>query len=1556
MSKDTTDLGIKYYLTSGIYHQKIYNEPFYVSVKSKGKMFNLNLIKASLSKDKIDISLIDDYRYFNQTKNGFIKIKESLNYPIEPKNLLILQIHLKEIINPFLINIQDSRNNIKLKMNELKELKNLSNKDDDIDLYYLYASPILKNISDENLNFINYHLEIKNITKLFENSKKKFNCIFECANEKTLINAIIKEPKILHISSHGSLDISSNYLLKLEDRCIDQDIPIERLKEHFEIISNNIRKIDLVFVSTCYSQQLGKLFLEYGVKNVIYIEGMTPVSDKASVIFNEKFYSEIIKGNSVEGAFSIAQKLLKYDRDNVLFSQNKCCCNHWHKNDCIFINNKQIHKQCHIKKCDCDFEEYNIHKKDCEFMKFLEDKNLFEKLFFQEKIDDFKTKVCCQCLKKENENKSIFPHGEVFKFKIETQEDNNIIFRFRKNGKLTKNNNCYIINDKYEFKRCSMIGRAKYIKEIYDIIDEERNVDNIHFIIIRGNYGIGKQYFAESVCIYLFERKKIKGFSMIEIKESKEELCNKVKELTYNGKNSDGKYIVVVKLSYNLEKPIEILNEILNENNIINPYFYYIILITHSDKIGYSIEHKENIYKIIYLEDLNIKSSEKLLIDLCENYHCQLYYSELTQKQREELLKKTNYSRKKINELAELIYKHYTYDQILNNITNLDTNNISHEQNELRRIMETEISRIYFILSIMPSGLPLSILNLYEQNFTEIIKQDKQDIIINENNWFSIKDGSYRKYIFEIMLEDKRKDCIMNALEIYSKLLFYYINKTREKICFPDSNIHYQFNSYYDKGFWKTLDPKKYQILFEKNYLEEYVYNEILEKNFVLEYHKDNIISLLKKNSKIIKDLIKKDPTPLEYLNQIILMLPSVYVNQKFSYFKKIIDKSILLCEEFDLKKSKQRLFMFLMSMKEKPDIKGEYYNLLGKEGEAEINFINGFKKKEIKFFLKIIKLYEEKENLYTRMPYVYYEIACCYFSSENFGKAIDNLSHSLTFALSEDIDDKFLRDIINIEFALKYEEKTHDPKNYEKYLKNVIKDGENINLINKAKNIIETLSRKQKYDIVMLNSNPFIKKENYSILYNSIWAPHNNQFYILLKIVNSIKKNLKIKSKVLNKDNLKEAFKGEGKILIIQSDDFNEEGEIILESSKGEGESLPNIKLKELLPEKLNYEMVILCFIKSGKLIRYFEGKTQNLITFDDINCEEIDYDELYKYNELSIDFLIHFIINYIEKNDYNKAFEPSLQTFNTNLKKTNIKLINGKNDNYITPTWSQINDQNNIFLEKNNILEKEKEGVVLAYPLPQNIDVNFRTKNYTDDILHLIRLILCEKKKIINIYCKNDTQDIKIDDSPKFSIRGIISFQIMKFLYRHQYFNGNIFYISSPNITKKAYESKEIIKSVLRTYKKGKEKNSLLNEINTAFIVINHSKKLLNNKKYPEKNFFVNLPDKFQYLIISKKEIEEAFNYEITVTKGNNNNNNNNKKSKKKHKKSRKKGKDNNINNNNFDTSSNLSLPNSPINEEKKKGLQIKEIYDENSKFTIFDFIESNQNENDDSISYDK
>ena len=82
------------------------------------------------------------------------------------------------------------------------------------------------------------------------------------------------------------------------------------------------------------------------------------------------------------------------------------------------------------------------------------------------------------------------------------------------------------------------------------------------------------------------------------------------------------------------------------------------------------------------------------------------------------------------------------------------------------------------------------------------------------------------------------------------------------------------------------------------------------------------------------------------------------------------------------------------------------------------------------------------------------------------------------------------------------------------------------------------------KPDIVMLNSNPLIKKSE------NVYFP-NNQYYILSELKN-IESNIRIKSNILNKENLKKALNGQGEILIIQSDPY-EEGYITLESKKGE-------------------------------------------------------------------------------------------------------------------------------------------------------------------------------------------------------------------------------------------------------------------------------------------------------------------------------------------------------------------------------------------------------------------
>ena len=48
------------------------------------------------------------------------------------------------------------------------------------------------------------------------------------------------------------------------------------------------------------------------------------------------------------------------------------------------------------------------------------------------------------------------------------------------------------------------------------------------------------------------------------------------------------------------------------------------------------------------------------------------------------------------------------------------------------------------------------------------------------------------------------------------------------------------------------------------------------------------------------------------------------------------------------------------------------------------------------------------------------------------------------------------------------------------------------------------------------------------------------------------INKHIRIKSYILNAENLSKAFNDKGEILIIQSDDFTDNGEIVCESKNG--------------------------------------------------------------------------------------------------------------------------------------------------------------------------------------------------------------------------------------------------------------------------------------------------------------------------------------------------------------------------------------------------------------------
>ena len=82
--------------------------------------------------------------------------------------------------------------------------------------------------------------------------------------------------------------------------------------------------------------------------------------------------------------------------------------------------------------------------------------------------------------------------------------------------------------------------------------------------------------------------------------------------------------------------------------------------------------------------------------------------------------------------------------------------------------------------------------------------------------------------------------------------MFFYIKKNRETICFPDTNIHYVFNSYNGTGIWKTFDLQMYEYCFfndensRKKTCDCYVIEVNLAKYIEQIIGKEKMLKLLK--------------------------------------------------------------------------------------------------------------------------------------------------------------------------------------------------------------------------------------------------------------------------------------------------------------------------------------------------------------------------------------------------------------------------------------------------------------------------------------------------------------------------------------------------------------------------------------------------------------------------------------------------------------------------------------------------------------------------------------
>ena len=1369
-------INVKYYLVMGPKNERLNPNPNHSYIEKD--YCNIDDIIELLEKENVFNSYIIDFiKYFDNEKRVFREIK---NKNIQINKKIIFEIHIKEI-NNFIANNIILMNNYY--NDEIIKIKNKINKYSDIiqnyDLIYLYASPIIKNDNYEESDApISYMKEIRSILKLMEKTNKKFNCKFECINEEVLKDILFNyKTKILHISAHGSFD--GKYSLSLEnlkDKGKTLKININEL-ENLLLNSNyiNINQLDLVFISTCYSEDFAKKFLEHGAKNVIYIEKKTEINNDISVIFTELFYQNLIEGHSIIKSFENARDAMKNEDEVKNINYKSTCDTHFHEKN----HNSNLIKFIKSKNCNCRFNlKPNHHHKDCEYYKNFKSKIKDAK---EEKIDENIYGICCCDLSIE--------HSEILKIKHRSKNENILYgnissYKFIEKGKIFINSTIRYYFDQKKF--IAIKGRKGIISRVFNSITKKEK-----FCVLFGEKGYGKLDFAESLCVYLYERKIINNYEIFRInsKEDLNDMKNQINEYIESKKSKllDKKNVIIIKFDNGNDDIIfDYLMEIYTNfcNKEFSNKLYFIFIFNTKEKGEDATEEFiKGISEKKFNKELKLKIDENLFYAKPDKkYYNELFDyflkesdSILTEEKKQELINKAKSSPKIIEKISNLILKGKNFYEIIN-MKGLFEVNINLLENQKKSTF-----LLYYLLLNMPSGLPNSFLKLVFEDFSSI--EDNKGFIVKsiEDNWKIIKKDKYFYENFKV--NQDINDCcriLFRTLKIYTKLLNFFINKNRKKIYNKDGNIHYIYNSYNTEEIWKCNIP---------NNIEKILGKKILSKDFNIIKHKQNIINLISliiNKIELIRNIPQIGGSVDNYIENILILFPSYFFLKKDN--SEIIQICINFCDKL-IKKTqdkdeklikreqhlKHKLLLYLYSIDKSKDkilkIKSDIDGNLCKE----LDFLETIRKQDNK--IANLKSIENNFPLEKKI-YLYYEYSKIYFIEKKYQNCLNYLQEALNLGINiNDIIVKRLLIDYCYAFRKKYKNEIDDYYNLienTKKLKGIMKKPIHKNLYIESCNLRKELYNLLEPDIVMLNSNPLKNKSN-------LFYPPNNQYFILNELKQSIKSYIRIKSNILNRENLNNVLSEKGKILIIQSDDFTENGDIVCENENGESDILlANDFIKILKSSKeIKYQILILCFPKSSLLIKDLYNFVDYLITFEYFNHSQNENNIMIKYNKNLIQFLVEFITNYaVDKNDINSIFEKAKNNFINNIQDIKDKINSEK---YAISTVKQSNKNSKTFYK--NIIKGKKVFLYGSFLKLKNCDIkDDELKDYSSQIYDLVEHFSRENIKII--YCNNKNQRIYLN----------ISYEIIKYFYRHKTFY-ELF-----NINFKDFYDQTLLKSLIK------------------------------------------------------------------------------------------------------------------------------------------------------------
>lgn len=180
-------------------------------------------------------------------------------------------------------------------------------------VFCLYASPLDRPA-------INVRSEVETLREALAESNSPVKLNVSCCTASTLTKlltlATARKGLILHLSAHAIMSDTGELGLVLEDgRGASHVLWRQNLEEILGIRERGLRNVSLLFLSSCWSQELAQVFVECGCRHVVALR--SKVHDAAATRFASQFYLSLGVGEPLLTAWEKARMMLRNDSDKA---------------------------------------------------------------------------------------------------------------------------------------------------------------------------------------------------------------------------------------------------------------------------------------------------------------------------------------------------------------------------------------------------------------------------------------------------------------------------------------------------------------------------------------------------------------------------------------------------------------------------------------------------------------------------------------------------------------------------------------------------------------------------------------------------------------------------------------------------------------------------------------------------------------------------------------------------------------------------------------------------------------------------------------------------------------------------------------------------------------------------------------------------------------------------------------------------------------------------------------------------------------------------------------